>query len=68
MQAIKIKDLKKGTFFTLKNYGEYPPESRVYIRGDYERSSKKYSCYKSEDYNHESFFNGSRIVFVGFTY
>lgn len=26
METKAIKDLKKGEFFTLKNYGEYPPE------------------------------------------
>jgi hypothetical protein len=68
MQAIKLKDIKKGTFFTLKNYGEYPPESRVYVRGDYERSEKKYSCYKFTNVNAESFFKSNRLVFVGFTF
>ena len=68
METKAIKDLKKGEFFTLKDYGEYPPESRVYVRGDYERSEKKYSCYKFTDVNAESFFKGNRLVFVGFTF
>lgn len=63
-----VKELKQGEFFTLKDYGEYPPESRVYVRGYYERSSKKYECKKFYDWNAESFLKGSRVVYTGFTF
>ena len=36
MKQVMIKELKKGDFFTLRDYGEYPDESRVYVRGEYE--------------------------------
>lgn len=68
MEAKKIKDLKKGEFFTLKDYGECPDESKVYIRDSYDRTAKKYSCYKWSDINHESMIKADRTVFVGFTF
>ena len=38
-----LKELKKGEYFTRKNI-PYPTDNQVYIRGDYDRTSKKYSC------------------------
>lgn len=64
-----IKELKRGEFFTLKDYGENSvPENSVWIRGEYERTSKKYSCYKFADMNHENFFKGDRIVYTEFEF
>lgn len=37
-------------------------------RDHYDRSSKTYACHKYEDYNHETFFKGTRTVFINFTY
>ena len=68
MKQVLLKDLKKGDFFTLKDYGEYPDENRVYVRYEYERSLKKYSCGKANDWNFETFKKGTTKVFVGFTF
>ena len=38
------------------------------INQNYDRSSKKYSCYKYYDVNDERFFNGSKKVFVEFEF
>lgn len=62
-----IKDIKKGEYFTLKDIAE-PKESQVYVRGEYDKSSKSYSCYKFSDVNSERFFKGSKVVFTGFTF
>lgn len=62
-----IKELKKGEFFTFKEI-ENPEERQVWIRGEYERSEKKYSCYKFSDTNHETFKKGTVKVWVGFTF
>lgn len=67
MEAKKIKDLKKGEWFTLKPIEE-PAGMQVYVRGNYERSGKKYSCYKWADVNTERFFKGDKVVYVGFTF
>ena len=58
----KLKDLKRGEFFKLKD----SPTSPMWVRSEYCRSERKYSCYKYDDVNHESFFKGDRIVFTDF--
>lgn len=68
MRQTTIKELKNGEFFTLKDYGEYPDEKRVYIRCEYDRASKKYSCIKFEDINAETFKKGSTVVYTDFTF
>ena len=67
MEAKKIKDLKKGEYFTLKPMEE-AKESQVYIRGDYERSSKRYSCIRFDDMCKERFFKGDKEVYVDFEF
>jgi hypothetical protein len=62
-----IKELKKGDFFTLKPI-ETPSENQVYIRGDYDKSSKSYSAVKFSDMNAERFFKGTKEVYTGFTF
>lgn len=68
MKTCKISELKKGDFFTLKNYGEYPAENVVYIRGEYSRECKKYACYKFDDINAETFKKGNTIVCTDFIF
>lgn len=67
---IKIKDLKKGEFFTLHDVTsrEFIPDSMVYIREDYDRSEKKYSCFKADDICYSRLFKGDKIVYADFTY
>lgn len=65
--AKELKELKKGDWFTLKEI-EFPKESQVYIRGEYDRSSKTYSCVKWNDMNEERFFKGTKKVFTEFTF
>ena len=62
-----IGELKKGDFFTLKPVG-FPSDRLVYVRGDYDRSEKKYSCYKWEDVNHETMKKSGAVCFTGFTF
>lgn len=63
-----IKDLKNGDFFTLKDYGEETEvkEKNVWVRGDYDKASKTYSCCKYSDANHEHFFRGTKEVYIDF--
>lgn len=58
-----IRELKHGEFFRLK-----PDSKKTYVRGDYDRSEKKYSCIDYDDFNHERFFCGNQIVLVDFTF
>ena len=67
MQAIAIKDLKKGEFFTLKPL-EYPTEKQVFTRGDYDRSEKKYFCGRFSDISDGRYFHGIKTVYIDFIF
>ena len=64
---MKLSELKKGTWFTLKPIEE-PKESQVFIRGDYDRSEKKYECGKFSDISSSRLLKGSTEVFTDFTF
>lgn len=69
MRETTLKELKKGDFFTLKNYGEETtPDSRVYVKGDYIRETKKYEVYKFTDVNSFTEKSGKIKVFTDFTF
>ncbi len=67
MAQTLIKNLKKGEFFTLRPI-EYPNENQVYIRGEYDRESKTYSCHKFGDCCFERMLAGTRKVFTEFVF
>lgn len=58
-----IKDLHKGDFFRLK-----PDAKRVYVRGEYDRSEKRYECIAFDDIGYSRMFDGKRQVYAGFTF
>lgn len=60
MKKVELRKVKQGEFFRLSEIG------KVYVRGYYERSMKKYEAYWFDDVNHESFIKASRIVIVDF--
>ncbi len=62
-----IKDLKKGDFFTLKPL-EYPTEKQVYIRGEYDRTEKKYECIRFDDISTTRYFPGSKEIYTDFIF
>ena len=59
-----IKDLKKGDFFRLSSSESAP----VWVKGDYDRSDKTFSCYRFDDVNHETFLKATRQVFTEFEF
>lgn len=62
MKKIELRKVKQGDIFKLSKNG------RVYVRGYFERSCKKYVAYWYDDLDHESFIKGSRIVLVDLDY
>ncbi len=64
---MELKKLKKGDYFTIKPIDE-PKESQVYIKGEYDKSSKTYSCMKFSDMNEERFYKGNKVIFTDFTF
>ena len=67
MVAKKVKDLKVGEWFTLKPIEE-PKDSQVYIRGQYDRTERKYDCDKWDDISVNRYFKGDRVVYTDFTF
>ena len=64
---MKLSQLKKGDYFTKKQI-EYPNDNQVFIRGEYDRSSKTYSVIRFSDINDEYFMKGDREVFTDFVF
>lgn len=62
-----IKDLKNGDYFTIKPI-ENPKENQVYIKGDYDRTSKKYCCGRFDDISYSKDFNGNKEIYIDFTF
>lgn len=62
-----LKNLKSGDMFTLKNV-EYPTDNQVYVKGAYDRSERKYLCYKYGDVCCERLLRGDRVVFTDFIF
>ncbi len=60
----KIKDLKRGDFFKLADTVTAP----VWVRDDYNRSTKKYWCYKFDDTSHCREFKGDKEVITDFEF
>lgn len=58
-----IADLKRGEVFKRSLNAK-----AIYVRGHYDRTSKKYSAYDTLDVNREIFLKGSTVVDVGFDY
>lgn len=67
---VRLCDVPKGTYFhrtSLRN-GEFCEHSVVWCRDEYDRSTKKYLCYKFEDVNHSNQFRGEERVTIDFTF
>lgn len=64
---MKIRELKQGDYFTLKQIDE-PKESQVWIRGEYDRSTRTYSATNFSDMNRERCFKGDKEVFTDFIF
>lgn len=64
---MKLKDLKQGTYFVLKNVSE-PKENQVYVKGEYDRSKKKYICGKFVDISYSRLVKGETEVYTDFTF
>lgn len=63
----QLKDLKKGEYFTLKPIEE-PTEKQVYVRGDYDKSERKYDCGRFDDISYSRLLKGTTAVYTEFTF
>lgn len=60
---LPIANIPKGEYFKRQDSTKV-----VYVRGEYDRSTKRVSAHKADDINCEVFFKPTCPVFVGFTY
>lgn len=66
---MKLKELKKGDLFALKAHGEHHvSDSQVYIKGEFDRSIKKYDCGRADDISYSRYFDGNKTVYTDFVY
>ena len=66
---MKLKELKHGDFFTRKSMnGREAKESQVYIKDDYDRSTKKYWCQKWNDISKGIELKGDTEVYQDFIF
>jgi hypothetical protein len=63
METALLKDLPKGEYFKRK-----PDAKKVYQRGEYCRSRRKYQADDCDDICRELVLKGSTVVYIGFTY
>jgi len=63
MKQTAIKNLKKGDLIKRTEIAQ-----KVYIKGDYDRASKSFSCIAYDDINQEIFIKANKVVFYGFTF
>lgn len=63
MQTITAKDCAKGEFVKRK-----PDAKTVYIRGEYDRASKRYSLQDFNDTSREVWVKASTPLFIGFDF
>lgn len=70
MKATQLKHVKKGEFFTLVEVDDTCeiPSKYVRVRGDYDRSTRRYSTHHFDDVCKERFMKGETIVFIDFTF
>lgn len=64
---MKLKDLKIGGWFTIHDIPE-PLEHQVWVRGSYDRKTKKFICYKWSDINDFRLWDGNMNVFTDFIF
>lgn len=62
-----LKELKKGDYFTLKPL-EYPTDKQVFIKGDYDRTSKAYDCGRYDDISYSRYIKGTKEVYTDFIF
>lgn len=66
---MKLKDLKRGEYFCfISHHEEEVKPKQVYIKGEYNRSTKKYICGRCDDISYSREFRRCMEIFQDFTY
>lgn len=62
-----LKQLKKGEYFTLKNIS-HPTENQVFVKGEYDRTERKYVIYKFNNINSFRCLSGDKVIYTDFIF
>lgn len=66
---MKLKQLKKGDFFTLKPMNGKEAEAKdIFLKLDYDRSLKKYECQAFSDICYWKYLKPETEVYTDFTF
>lgn len=63
----QIKELKRGEFFTRKPI-DLPKENQVYIKGDYDRGTRSYTCTRFDDVCRSINLPGDKEIYTDFVF
>ena len=63
--TMTIKELARGDYFTKRDI-RYPSDNQVWIRGEYDRSARRYSCTRFSDISDSQLIPGDKVVFCDF--
>lgn len=64
---VRLNTLKKGEYFTLHAINE-PTINQVFVKGDYDHSSKTYICSKFHDFCLFRGLRGDTLVYTDFIF
>ena len=67
MQNVPVRDIKAGTYVK-RISKDGTPQNKVYIRGEYSRSTRRYELIDAEDINRAVYVKPDSLVHIGFTY
>ena len=67
MESRKLREVKKGEFFRLRDSETAPVWTKTGCRTR-EGGKLRYECDQYEDCGRSNFYSADRVVFVGFTY
>ena len=65
---MKLKELNRGDLFTLKPYWGEVKDSQVYIKGEYDRTKRKFDCGRCDDISYSRFISGDTEVYTDFIF
>lgn len=63
MNQVKLSQVKPGDYVMRK-----PDSKIIFLKGAYDRSTKRFSLTDTEDINREIFLKPETLVYIGFTY
>lgn len=64
---VRLRSLKKGDFFTLHVVSE-PSSNQVFVKGDYDPSTKTFCCSKFDDFCSSRSFKSDKLVYTDFIF